>query len=494
MLEVFDVPLERLFVPDNGGSDEVDFKRAISHRYEILSELGQGAMGAVHLATDRVLGRLIAMKVVSPEAAAGVGTDALLKEIAFAARLQHPNILPLFDAGAAAGHPYYVMPYVREGSLRALLNRAGRLDTRDALPLIAGIANGLSYAHERQVLHCDVKPENVLVQDRHCLLMDFGIARKLRSEFREWAAVRTELDFSAGTPAYVSPEQASGEREVDQRSDVYSLACVAFEMLSGRAPFGGRDTQEIVSRRFHEAPPSLNEITSAVPHNTALVLTRALSLDPALRPESAREFAEDLSRSVVTAVPVAATRPSSASATSHPRPTPARSSVHMQQLMSDVRISLRGLRKHWRFSAGVVLTLGLGVGLGVPALSLTDNLFLRAPSGVRDPDRVLRLIERGYSQGTPYFTDGLTGLDYTTLVSRARSVDGVAGWIILSLSLGRGADARPITAGAASASFFTVLGARPQLGRFYQASEDVEGAPPACVVSYRILEEHARRT
>jgi putative ABC transport system permease protein len=483
MLEVFDVPLERLFVADNGGTDEIDFKRAISHRYEILSELGQGAMGAVHLATDRALGRLIAIKVVSPEAAAGVGTDALLKEIAFAARLQHPNILPLFDAGEAAGHPYFVMPYVREGSLRALLNRAGRLEPRDALPLIAGIANGLSYAHERQVLHCDVKPENVLVQDGHCLITDFGIARKLRSEFREWA-VRTEIDFSAGTPAYVSPEQASGERAVDQRSDVYSLACVAFEMLSGRAPFGGRDTQEIVSRRFHEPPPSLDEITSAVPHSTAVLLTRALALDPALRPDSARELAAELSRSVVTIVPVAAVRPSSSPVTSHPRPRAVRASVSMQQIMSDLRISFRGLRKHWRFSAGVVLTLGLGVGLGVPALSLADNLFLRAPSGVHDPDRVLRLVERGFSQGSPYFTDGLTGLDFTTLVSRAKSLEGVAGWIILSRSLGRGTDARPITTGAASASFFTVLGARPRLGRFYQASEDVEGAAPACVVSY----------
>jgi putative ABC transport system permease protein len=482
MLEVFEVPLERLFVADNGGTDEIDFRRAVSHRYELLSELGQGAMGAVHLATDRVLGRLVAMKVVSPEAAAGVGTEALLKEIAFAARLQHPNILPLFDAGEAAGHPYYVMPYVRDGSLRALLDRTRHLETRDALPLIAGIANGLSYAHERQVLHCDVKPENILVQDRHCLIMDFGIARKLRSEFREWAAVRTELDFSAGTPAYVSPEQASGERDVDQRSDVYSLACVAFEMLSGRAPFGGRDTQEIVSRRFREPPPSLDEITSAVPRSTALVLTRALSLDPALRPDSARDFAEELNRSVVTAIPVASAMAAPALLTHHARPRRTRSSINMHQIISDIRISLRGLRKHWRFSAGVVLTLGLGVGLGVPALSLADNLFLRAPSGVRDPGRVMRLVERGFYQG-PYFTDGLTGLDYTTFVSRAKSAD-VAGWIILSLSLGRGVDARPIMAGAASASFFSVLGAQPRLGRFYQPSEDVEGAAPTCVVSY----------
>lgn len=486
MLEVFGVPADRLFVADAGDvgdADEIGFRLAISHRYEMLSELGQGAMGTVHLATDRALGRLVALKVVSPEAAAGVGATALLKEIAFVARLQHPNILPLFDAGEAAGHPYYVMPYVRDGSLRALLDRAGRLETRDAIPLIAGIASGLSYAHERQILHCDVKPENVLVQDGHCFVMDFGIARKLRSEAREWAAVRTELDFSAGTPAYVSPEQAAGDRVVDQRSDVYSLACVAFEMLSGRAPFGGRDTQEIVSRRFHEPPPSLDAMSN-VPRQTAIVLTRALSLDPALRPESAREFAEELNRSAVVSIPVPAMPGAASPSPPLPRRRPSRSGVTMQTILDDLRISVRGLRRHWRFSLGVVLTLGLGVGLGVPALSLADNLFLRAPSGVRDPDRVLRLVERGFSRKEPYFTDGLTGLDYTTLVSRAKSLDGVAGWIIISRSLGRGIDARPIIAGVASASFFSVLGARPFLGRFYQTSEDAEGAAPTCVVSY----------
>lgn len=483
MLEVFGVELDRLFVVDRR-AEEIDFRVAISHRYELLSELGQGAMGSVHLATDRALGRLVALKVVSPEAAAGVGSEALLKEIAFVARLQHPNILPLFDAGESAGHPYYVMPYVRDGSLRALLGRSGRLDTRDALPLLSGIANGLSHAHERQILHCDVKPENILVQDEHCFVMDFGIARKLRSEAREWALVRTELDFSAGTPAYVSPEQASGECDVDQRSDVYSLACVAFEMLSGRPPFGGRDTQEIVSRRFHETPPRLDDIASTVSRNTAVVLARALSLDPTLRPDGARQFVEELNGSTVFAVSVAESVTRNAIPTPLPRARPVRSSMRMHQFANDVRVSLRGLRKHWRFSIGVVLTLGLGIGLGVPALSLADNLFLRAPSGVRDPDRVVRLIAHPYGSAGPYYTDGLTGLDYTTVAARAKTLDGVAAWTVISRSLGRGADARTIVTGMASASFFPVLGARPSRGRFYQVSEDVDGAAPVCVVSY----------
>src|SRR5215207_1770297 len=128
-----------------------------------------------------------------------------------------------------------------------LLQEQHRFMLAETIPLIHGIARGLTHAHERQILHCDVKPENVLVQDGHCFVMDFGIARKLRSEAREWRDVRKELDFSAGTPAYVSPEQASGTSDVDQRSDVYSLACVVYEMLSGQAPFGGRTTQEVVT-------------------------------------------------------------------------------------------------------------------------------------------------------------------------------------------------------------------------------------------------------
>jgi len=302
MLETFGVPVESLFAAEDDRGDDLAFRIAIAPRYEIMQELGQGAMGTVFLATDRTLGRLVAVKVVSPEAAAGIGTGALLKEIAWVARLQHPNILPLHEAGEHAGHPYYVMPYVRDGSLRALIERQRRFTLGDALPLIHGIARGLSHAHERQILHCDVKPENVLVQDGHCFVMDFGIARKLRSEALEWSGVRSELDFSAGTPAYVSPEQARGDRDVDQRSDVYSLACVAFEMLSGRKPFGGTTTEEVVSRRFHEPPPALRDLAPDVSPQTAFVFERAMSLDPTLRPESAREFADELRTSLNTRV------------------------------------------------------------------------------------------------------------------------------------------------------------------------------------------------
>src|SRR4029079_17193060 len=209
-------------------------------------------------------GRVVPLKVISPEAVSGIGITQFLREIATVAHLQHPHILPLFDSGEAAGHPFYVMPYIRGGSLRARLQAAVRLPVDEAVALTRGIAAALQHAHEARVLHCDVKPENILLDGAHAYVMDFGIARKLHTEFLPWVS-RKELDLSAGTPAYVSPEQASGAQELDTRTDVYSLACVVYEMLTGRTPFGGTNTQTIVSRRFVEPAPPLRDFAPDVP-------------------------------------------------------------------------------------------------------------------------------------------------------------------------------------------------------------------------------------
>src|SRR5687768_14988359 len=388
MLEVFDVPERELFAPDEASGGTHEFRLSLAPRYELVRELGQGAMGTVFLATDRPLGRMVAIKVVAPEAAAGVGARALLTEIAFVARLQHPNILPLFEAGEAADHPYYVMPYVRDGSLRALLERRGRLRLPDTLALLDGMARGLSHAHEQQVLHCDVKPENVLVQDGHPFVMDFGIARKLRSEAQEWRAVRRELDFSAGTPAYVSPEQASGDRAVDQRSDVYSLACVVYEMLSGATPFGGKTTQEIITRRFHEPPPSLADHALDVPDAVARVIEQAMALDPILRPATPRELSEALAESAQTGTATVSRSkrvkverrvapigsPGAPRWRHRARPRAVRahslsSRLSMSGFRADLRYAARSLSRGWRFALGVVLTLALRIGLGALVLS-----------------------------------------------------------------------------------------------------------------------------
>src|SRR5262245_21430955 len=173
MLEVLGMPFEELFEIEAGipGWADLDFRRAIGDRYLIDQELGQGGMGAVYLARDARHGRTVAVKVISPEAVSGIGVTAFLREIATVAQLQHPNILPLYDSGEAAGHPFYVMPYIRSGSLRARLEQATRLPAGEVARLVEEIAEGLEHAHEHRVLHCDIKPENILLDSRHPYVM-----------------------------------------------------------------------------------------------------------------------------------------------------------------------------------------------------------------------------------------------------------------------------------------------------------------------------------
>jgi len=196
MVEVLGLSLDELFEIEAGTQTwaETDFRTAISDRYLINAELGQGGMGAVYRAQDRRHGRIVAVKVIAPEAVSGIGVEQFLREIATVAQLQHPHILPLFDSGEAAGHPFYVMPYVRGGSLRAKLESAIRLPVDEAVVIIKGIAAALQCAHEQRILHCDVKPENILLEGDHAWLMDFGVARKLHTEFLPWIK-RRELDL-----------------------------------------------------------------------------------------------------------------------------------------------------------------------------------------------------------------------------------------------------------------------------------------------------------
>ena len=293
MVEVFGVEVQDLFEAETGSWSDQSFQSAISDRYLIDRELGHGGRGTVYVARDVKLGRLVALKVVSPEAVSGIGIKQFLKEIRYAARLEHPHILPLHDAGEAGGYPYYVMPYVRGGSLRDLLNRKQRLSVEEATRIVGGVAAALTYAHENRVLHCDVKPANVLLSDDHAFVADFGISRAIHSEAFEWGKPAS-IDTSAGTPAYVSPEQASGERDLDSRSDVYSLACMTFEMLSGRAPFSGSSTMAVVAQRFAAEVPDLKQYAPEVPVRVADAVRRGMSLDLERRPQTAADFYANL--------------------------------------------------------------------------------------------------------------------------------------------------------------------------------------------------------
>jgi transcriptional regulator with XRE-family HTH domain len=410
MTEVFGVSDLFTVEPSNRGPD-VDFRIAVSGRYELAAELGQGGMGTVYQATDIALGRLVALKVVSAEAAGGVGPDQLLKEIAHVSRLQHPHILPLHDAGLGAGSPFYVMPLVRGGSLGARLRVYGALPLAEVTRLVQGIAAGLAHAHDHRVLHCDIKPENILLDGSHTYVMDFGIARTLHAEADEWSGLRKELDFSAGTPAYVSPEQAAGNRTIDERSDVYSLACVVYEMLAGRAPFSGENTREVVSLRFREPPPPLQRFAPDVPDAVVRVIQQAMSLNPDERPAGAKEFARALETAAQSVSPARAAvwfaarraRRSIGSLVGL-RPTRAARTRGVtrwiESLTRDIAYGVRQRRRSPTLTAVSLLTLALAIGLTTSVWAVTDGLLLR-PLPFASPDRLVAL-QSVDSLGNPF--------------------------------------------------------------------------------------------
>ena len=236
---------------------------ALADRYRIERELGAGGMATVYLAQDLRHDRKVALKVLRPELAAVIGAERFLAEIKITANLQHPHILPLFDSGEADGCLFYVMPFVEGESLRDRLNREKQLPVADAVRIATEVACALDYAHRHGVIHRDIKPENILLHDGRALVADFGIAL---AASKAGGSRMTETGMSLGTPHYMSPEQAMGEREITARSDVYALGAVLYEMLTGEPPFTGSTAQAIVARVLTESP---RPMLPAAPHHPA---------------------------------------------------------------------------------------------------------------------------------------------------------------------------------------------------------------------------------
>ncbi len=264
---------------------------ALADRYRLERELGAGGMATVYLAHDLRHGRPVAVKVLRPELAAIIGADRFLKEIETTANLQHPHILPLFDSGAADSFLFYVMPYVKGESLRDRLTREKQLPVDDAVRLTIEVASALDYAHRHGVIHRDIKPENILLHDGRALVADFGIALAVTSAGGQRL---TETGMSLGTPHYMSPEQAMGDREITPKSDVYALGCVLYEMLLGEPPFTGPTAQAIIVRVMMEEPRSPTLQRKTIPLQVERALLTALAKLPADRFESAAQFAAAL--------------------------------------------------------------------------------------------------------------------------------------------------------------------------------------------------------
>src|SRR5512143_2562888 len=251
----------------------------IGTAYDIEGEIGRGGMATVYRARDLRHNRPVAVKVMNPEIAASMGTSRFLSEITTAAGLSHPNIVPLHDSGEHNGVVYYVMPHIEGETLRERMNREGKIPLGEAVRIVSRIAAALDFAHRRGVVHRDIKPENIMMFEGEPLILDFGIAKAISAAGGESL---TRTGVAIGTPAYLSPEQASGETQLDGRSDQYSLACVVYEMLSGQPPFVASTPQAVIAKRFSELPKRLPP-TVNVPSGASDVLLRALSLDPADR-------------------------------------------------------------------------------------------------------------------------------------------------------------------------------------------------------------------
>ena len=264
---------------------------ALAGRYHIEREIGSGGMATVYLARDLKHDRDVALKVLRPELAAMLGTNRFLNEIRISARLDHPHILTLIDSGVADGIPYYVLPFVRGESLRARLEREKQLSVEDALEITRQVASALDHAHHLGIVHRDIKPENILIREGEAVLSDFGIAVAVKEA---GGSRLTESGVSLGTPQYMSPEQATGDRPVDGRSDVYSIGAVAYEMLAGEPPHTGGSVQAVIAKLLTEQPTRLRVLRASVPEAVDEAVSKALAKVPADRFATAGDFARAL--------------------------------------------------------------------------------------------------------------------------------------------------------------------------------------------------------
>ena len=263
--------------------------------YTLERELGGGGMSRVFVADERRLNRKVVIKVLSPELAAGVSAERFEREIQLAASLQQANIVPILAAGDTNGLPFYTMPFVEGESLRTRLARQGRLPIGTVTNVLRDVTRALAYAHERGVVHRDIKPDNVLLSGGTAVVTDFGIAKALSAARNEQEGVGlTQLGTSIGTPAYMSPEQAAGDPSVDHRADVYSFGCMAYELLAGQAPFHGMTPARMLAAHISELPPPLALLRPDVPPDLERLVMRCLDKDPVLRPQSGGEIAQVL--------------------------------------------------------------------------------------------------------------------------------------------------------------------------------------------------------
>ncbi|HTT69041.1 MAG TPA: serine/threonine-protein kinase [Gemmatimonadales bacterium] len=381
-------PLERL-------------RQGLAERYTVERELGSGGMAVVFLARDLKHDRPVAIKVLRPELAAALGAERFLREIRLSAQLHHPHILPLYDSGEVASDPargegggpagpgilYYVMPWVEGETLRDRIERETQLPLHDALQIAREVADALGYAHGRGVVHRDIKPENILLESGHALVADFGIARAVTAAGGEKL---TETGLAVGTPLYMSPEQASGEQRLDGRSDLYSLACVLYEMLAGEPPYTGRTAQAIIARRLTDPVPPLRTVRETVPVQVAQAIDRALARVPADRFATAAQFVEALAGAHPVTAP--AWRPPRAARAAFRRPVAA--ALAVTALTAGAFVVVRARRSPIVPSASVIAVLPFVPSVPDTALARLGGDLMMTVSRTLDGVGPVRTVDR----------------------------------------------------------------------------------------------------
>jgi serine/threonine-protein kinase len=359
-------------------------QRTLGSNYTLERELGGGGMSRVFVAEELSLERKVVVKVLPPELAATVNVERFRREIQLAAKLQHPHIVPVLAAGISEGLPYYTMPFIEGVSLRARLARSGELPVQEAAKILRDVLSALSYAHAHGVVHRDIKPDNVLLTDHHAVVVDFGVAKALSASTNPGSSL-TSLGVALGTPAYMSPEQAAADPNADQRTDIYSVGALAYEMLTGHQVFSARSPQAMLAAHATEKPEPIDKRRPSVPKALSSLVMRALEKHAADRPQSAEEMLADLEAAVT---PSGATPPTGF-------------------------IPARG-RRGWRnplvisgavvVAALLILFLGrgrIGPGLGGPRGAAGSD-------GSINTIAVLPFANIGGNRQDEYFSDGMT--------------------------------------------------------------------------------------
>ena len=288
----------RLFEED----DELPLPETLGGRYRIERELGRGGMARVYLAHDAKHAREVAVKVIRPDLAASLGRERFLREIAIAARLRHPNIVPVYDSGDADGLLYFVMPYEEGPSLRERIGHGHTLSVSERVSALRDVARALAYAHEHGVVHRDVKPDNVMLSGGAAVVTDFGIAKAVSAAQADGAGTITQTGAGIGTPAYMAPEQAIGDPSTDHRADLYSFGCLAYELFAGKPPFHGMPNHQIIAAHVTTTPEPLSRVAPDAPDGLAELVARCLAKNPGDRPQQASELLAALDASTTGAV------------------------------------------------------------------------------------------------------------------------------------------------------------------------------------------------